>query len=864
MRAPKTIGRVPLLLVLVLAACTHSRLLEISAPFPGIRESLTASKSLVVLVVHGISCHAPGYSEDLQRGVSSHLGLVEIPSLRSMLELDTEQLRIQSWRRGAHVRGAGTNVPCGGEPEPPTLFSRTYQGSEGEQLTFVEVTWSPLSEGLKRKELAHEYDAAERTRRAAFNDRLKTSIVNERLADAVVYLGQTRDEIQWVVQQGLCLMAYDVAWDAERHKPLCSHDDNKRKGRFIIVTESLGSRIVFDTLWSPSLGLVDRELLPQVDAVYMLANQLPLIELASNGKEAADTVRSVSRDLFVTHFDAWLKVVEATFGDAEQVCSGGLEEVKKDSKAWQLEINKLLDPAEHSKAVIHAQTDVDENRLRIDRLTEQRTKLDVKLGENRSAQDVIERDIEAAKVRQRVLEGQLDQSQQEKSLANQQLSEARREVTKLDVESDILEAEKIRTEEVRRRATSATGEALETARLFTEQLRKSTAELAKLATFRLQGSSLAGFQRRKDNASLLLKRLQEARSNIDKKPSNVQVSVTALKALDRGIEAIRNNLATLAQAKATQLCDGGCKSLEQTNLKGTGELHHLYSELRSKNDAMQTSNQALRTGQRRIAESQKKVAQLAEAPTMLITTQTAAHQSSATLHQLQGERRSTVVELEGLLAQQRTLRAQAEKYGRERAATESELTGATLALPEYQRALELARSQSQAEALVGQYAFRLLLYKDSSKELEDLLELIDARVAGREKSEEIRDQNAVRCLKYLREQVTKQPAPNKLPTFVAMNDPNDLLGYQIPEDLAKSYRTPFANVSLRLTNEYLRLFADPAGAHSRHAKSKRALQLIACGAKKGEGSRFVPATCTESVGVEQLSPDHVGPLKDDN
>jgi len=219
---------------------------------------------------------------------------------------------------------------------------------------------------------------------------------------------------------------------------------------------------------------------------------------------------------------------------------------------------------------------------------------------------------------------------------------------------------------------------------------------------------------------------------------------------------------------------------------------------------------------------------------------------------LRGQERAADVDLEGLLVRQRGLQREADEYKRERAMKESALESATKALPEDESALALARSESQAEALLGQYAFRLLLYKDPSKEREAELELIDARVAEREKSEELRDQNAVRCLKYLREQMNKQPIAHKLPTFVAMNDPNDLLGYKIPEDIAESYRTSFANVSLQLTNEYLRLFADPAGAHGRHAQSKRALQLIACGAKKGEGSRFVPASCSVPTGVEQL------------
>jgi hypothetical protein len=596
-----------------------------------------------------------------------------------------------------------------------------------------------------------------------------------------------------------------------------------------------------------------------VDAVYMLANQLPLIELASDGKKAARTIGIVSRSRFVKNLDTWLQAIESesATGDVEQICRDGLNKVQDDHKEWQSEITKMLDPAEHSAEVIKAQSVLDGTQHRIESLQRDLDSLAGILTANRSEEEALERDIESAKARQRELQGQVGESQTDKALADRQFSSARRDVDKLSEERGVLEAEKKRLADLRSRASSTTGEAVTAARLFGGQLQKTTLQLAELGAFRLDGSH-ASFQTRAENARGLLRGLQTARHNIDRRPSSVQVSGPALAALDSAIREAEKNLANLARTKATHHCDAHCKSLETSNLMETRKLHEIYATLKVRNQAMVDLHETLRRlgpqYEQRIGGLRIKVEKLAAAQAILATSQTEVNRSSTDFHKLQEQERAAEVELERLAARQLILRAQIEEHERERVRKQEAHANAEQTLLKNKSDLELARSESQAKGLIGQYAFRLLLYKDSSKERDEVLELIDARMSDRKDHEELGKQNALRCLKSLREQVEKQaPAPPKLPTFVAMNDPNDLLGYEIPDDLAKSYRTPFVNVALRLTNEYFRLFADPVGAHSRHARSKRAMRLIACGAKEGKGGRFVPASCTESAGVEQLS-----------
>lgn len=107
--------------------------------------------------------------------------------------------------------------------------------------------------------------------------------MNDRLTDPVMYLGSMGPLIRNAVKHATCVMV-NGTFDQERvGEETCTnvHDDNIAIG---IVTWSLGSRVVYDALSeleSPQADVTaTRFILQRTFNIYMLANQLPLLQLS--------------------------------------------------------------------------------------------------------------------------------------------------------------------------------------------------------------------------------------------------------------------------------------------------------------------------------------------------------------------------------------------------------------------------------------------------------------------------------------------------------------------------------------------------------------------------------------------------------
>lgn len=185
-------------------------------------------------------------------------------------------------------------------PPPAQIHVRKFiHPKSRERLSFVEVLWSPLSEDNKRRFLA--FDAATGTEAqrvfriwrplmshrvygeaAAANRFLKDTIVNGAFSDAVFYLGDGGPAVRDAVLAGLDI-SVGLAKQADEHVPL--------RPKYILVTESLGSRIVFDTIRAaPDLYWQSFEdvvaLIRSQPTFIMFANQLPLFEMVNTTENA--------------------------------------------------------------------------------------------------------------------------------------------------------------------------------------------------------------------------------------------------------------------------------------------------------------------------------------------------------------------------------------------------------------------------------------------------------------------------------------------------------------------------------------------------------------------------------------------------
>ena len=127
--------------------------------------------------------------------------------------------------------------------------------------------------------------------RRAYNRRLKDEIVNFGFSDAVMYLGPTGEIIRDAVRGAVCASAlHSGGVGFERQGPETSYDTACRLrdntgvavNRFAFVSESLGSKIIFDLMRDALDDGREGPLDPLVKGsnLFMLANQIPLLSLS--------------------------------------------------------------------------------------------------------------------------------------------------------------------------------------------------------------------------------------------------------------------------------------------------------------------------------------------------------------------------------------------------------------------------------------------------------------------------------------------------------------------------------------------------------------------------------------------------------
>jgi hypothetical protein len=148
----------------------------------------------------------------------------------------------------------------------------------GVPIRFSGLIWSPLVAGLKHQ---LEFDRTGtptdcavnrecRPKRARFNGALKDGLLNDCLADALIYQGDSRETIRQKM-----IVALDASFARQGDGPL------------ILITESLGSKITFDALNAMLEGQAAaaqaqaaRLAASRLVQVFMVANQLPILGLA--------------------------------------------------------------------------------------------------------------------------------------------------------------------------------------------------------------------------------------------------------------------------------------------------------------------------------------------------------------------------------------------------------------------------------------------------------------------------------------------------------------------------------------------------------------------------------------------------------
>jgi hypothetical protein len=273
------VAKVVLLAVLPLlfVSCSVLRQNEADEPFEGLNAAMSrkaaGSGIIRLLVVHGMGHHNKGYADPLMGVLSDDLHLVrqnqpepEVP----IKEKEADKFCYGVVRKIVYVDTTGTV-----------------------KLKVYELTWTPTVQGIKDESFANDNKLAEY--RLTVNRDLKKTLIDDSISDAVLYTGQYKEHMQYPVMRAIQLIEQDG---------LSAHDE------LAIITHSLGSRMVFDTLikmheGKPILGdpkvndnsRVAESVILRTKYFFMLANQLPLLALAETEKPPGDQPAVIHRSL---------------------------------------------------------------------------------------------------------------------------------------------------------------------------------------------------------------------------------------------------------------------------------------------------------------------------------------------------------------------------------------------------------------------------------------------------------------------------------------------------------------------------------------------------------------------------------------
>lgn len=259
---------------------TDTRACEVKGnTFDGINQAFEKTPTVKVLMIHGVGTHQPGYSTRIQENLIKELGLTVLS------------------RRDKNITLIN---PSDGKTEIGNLrVSRMSNEDNSKDLIFYELTWSDIT-SLEKKILSYDVSGAYRHKRAAFNNSMK-AFLDDVVPDPMIYLMDRDGLILNATKQSTCWMLTKTWNDLKQNqKGVCtissyqqikdlSHED------IIYLTHSLGSRILLDSISdivnqvatldykdAPHAKPIIEELKNKEVTVFMMANQLPLLQISRN------------------------------------------------------------------------------------------------------------------------------------------------------------------------------------------------------------------------------------------------------------------------------------------------------------------------------------------------------------------------------------------------------------------------------------------------------------------------------------------------------------------------------------------------------------------------------------------------------
>ncbi|WP_031438776.1 hypothetical protein [Methylobacter tundripaludum] len=248
-----------------------TRLCEIwGKSFKGLSPFLNNKQGkMKVLMVHGVGDHLPGYSTQFVEKLAKEL---DLPVMSTQYKNITLTSRLDTSKNLGNLR-----------------INRLLSKDRSKELLFYELTWSVIT--AKQKEvLAYDNSGEYSFRRAEVNNMMK-KFSNDTGPDPIIYLGESREDIQVSFGQSFCWMTKS-SWDdlPDDVTQACSFNDdsaaaNIHVDQYAFISHSLGSRIIIDGMQRIA-SLLDKRDVDFSEAlktkeipIYMMSNQLPMLQL---------------------------------------------------------------------------------------------------------------------------------------------------------------------------------------------------------------------------------------------------------------------------------------------------------------------------------------------------------------------------------------------------------------------------------------------------------------------------------------------------------------------------------------------------------------------------------------------------------
>lgn len=238
--------------------------------FPGIKRIIKEGRQapLEVLLVHGMCTHDKNWAHEAIDGIAR--------------KIDPSYTRPKTSPSGPAV------------PKQIQVITQTSQLA-GATVQLTALVWSPLTSDLKQQ-LAYDKTGSYtdcrfagnteencKPKRSRFNGRFKDGLLNDCLADAMIYGGLSYETIR-----------SEMANTLER---VLGGVPNNQAGTLVFITESLGSKILYDAMTymlmhepGSKMHTVAAQAVNNLGLVFMGANQLPMLDLARQDASVARTV----------------------------------------------------------------------------------------------------------------------------------------------------------------------------------------------------------------------------------------------------------------------------------------------------------------------------------------------------------------------------------------------------------------------------------------------------------------------------------------------------------------------------------------------------------------------------------------------